>query len=247
MKILLLDIEVAPNLAYVWKLWDENIPLDRLIESGYILCWSAKWLGNPKVFMSSRRIDTQRAMLLKLKTLLHDADAVIHYNGKRFDIPHINGAFLKNDIAPPSPYKQIDLLETVKTKFKFPSNKLDYVCKELGLPSKTKTTFDLWVGCINNDVDSWKKMEEYNINDVIIMEELYYKLRPWITKHANQALFADGTQPVCPTCGGTHLVKRGVYHTLATVYQRYRCQTCGTWSKDNKALNKKQYKTTGVV
>jgi hypothetical protein len=44
-KILTLDIETSPSMAYVWKLWKENIPLARLVDTGEVMCFSAKWYG----------------------------------------------------------------------------------------------------------------------------------------------------------------------------------------------------------
>lgn len=247
MKILLLDIETAPNLAHVWKLWDENVPLERLLQSGYILCWAAKWLGKEDVIFSSRKKHSQKVMLAKMHRLLDEADAVIHYNGKRFDIPWINKEFIITGLTPPSPYKQIDLLETAKRQFKFPSNKLEYVAKALGVGEKMKHSgYGVWLGCMNGDKESWAEMQAYNIQDVIILEKVYYKLQPWIKGHANHSLFSAGNL-VCPHCGGTHHQKRGFSYTLASKFQRYRCIDCGTWFKDNTILNRKVFKTSEVV
>jgi predicted RNA-binding Zn-ribbon protein involved in translation (DUF1610 family) len=247
MKILLLDIETAPNLAHVWGLWDENIPLDRLLESGYVLCWAAKWLGEEEIFFSSRRKHSQKVMLKKMHRLLEEADAVIHYNGKRFDIPWLNREFVLTGILPPAPYKQIDLLETVKRQFKFPSNKLEYVAKALGVGEKMKHSgYSVWLGCMNGDKDSWNEMEAYNKQDVYILEAVYYKLQPWIKGHANHSMHSTDSL-VCPHCGGTHHQKRGFTCTLASKFQRYQCTDCGTWFKDNTILNRKDFKTSEIV
>lgn len=248
MKILILDIETAPNLAHVWKIWDENIPLDRLLESGYILCWSAKWAGEKDVFTGSRNKTSAKSMLKQMHQMLDEADAVVHYNGKRFDIPWLNREFILHGFLPPSPYKQIDLLETVKCQFKFPSNKLEYIAKALKAGEKFKHSgYGIWIGCMNGVQEAWEEMIEYNREDVLITESVYQKLLPWIKGHANHSLYTDGSVPVCPNCGGSHLHKRGVTHTLASVFQRYRCADCGTWSKDNTIINRKQFKTSGIL
>lgn len=248
MNILLLDIETAPNQAYVWRLFDTTVGIDMLLESHYILCWSAKWLGKDDVIFDSKQYKSTSRMLKGIHDLLDQADAVIHYNGKKFDIPHLNREFLLNGYSPPSPYKQIDLRDTAKTVFRFPSNKLQQVAKELGVGEKIKHDgFELWVGCIKNDKESWRKMQEYNIQDVLLLEKVYEVMKPWVKFHPNQNLYSDGTQLLCPVCGGTHLHKRGFAKTLASVYQRYICVDCGHWSKDNKILNKKQFKATSAV
>lgn len=246
MKVLLIDVETAPHLGYIWKLWDENISLDQLVSAGYMLCWSAKWLGDDTIHYASKHENSTEYMLGHLHGLLNEADAVVHYNGKKFDIPHINREFLLNGYSPPAPYKQIDLLETVKLKFKFASNKLDYVAKSLGLGEKVKHDgFKLWVGCIEGKKEAWSKMLEYNIQDVLLLEKVYYTLRPWIKGHANYSML-ETDKLVCPHCGSEHHQKRGFTHTLASTYQRYQCKDCGTWFKDNKRVNTRAYKTTEI-
>jgi hypothetical protein len=247
LRILLLDIELAPNLAFTWGLYQQNVAINQLVQPHYMLCWAAKWLGEDEIFFASKHNTKTKKMLGPLHALLEEADAVIHYNGRRFDIPHINREFLLHDFTPPSPYKQIDLLETVKFRFKFASNKLQHVAQELGVGEKHKHDgFELWVKCLANDPEAWKTMQKYNIQDVLLLEAVYNKVQPWVKNHANHSLHNPDKQ-VCPHCGGEHLQKRGVYHTLSSVFQRYRCKTCGAWSKDNKVLNRKQYKTTGIV
>lgn len=246
MKILLLDIETAPNLAYVWGLYDQNVAINQLISPSYMLCWAAKWLGEDEVYFESRHEKKAKGMLKPLHKLLDEADAVIHYNGTRFDIPHINREFVLNGFTPPSPYKQMDLLWTVKKQFKFASNKLQHVAVELGVGEKMKHDgFELWVRCIAGDKEAWQQMQSYNVQDVVLLEKVYNVLVPWVKGHVNHSLH-NPDERVCPHCGSTHLQKRGVYHTLASVFQRYRCKACGTWSKDNKVLNRKDYKTTEV-
>src|SRR5450759_3734245 len=94
LRILCLDIETAPNTAFVWGLFKENIPLARLVETGYVLCWAAKWYGDSKIYHMNLGECTPRNMLKEIHKLLGEADAVVHYNGKNFDIPTLNKEFL---------------------------------------------------------------------------------------------------------------------------------------------------------
>lgn len=237
MRILLIDIETAPNTAYVWGLFNENIPLARLIESSQTLCWAAKWLGEPEIMFSSIENTSHRKMLKGIHKLLDEADAVVHYNGTRFDIPTLNKEFILHGMSPPAPYKQIDLLRVARHKFKFPSNKLDYVSRALGLKGKhIDTSFELWVRCMNKDPEAWKTMEEYNINDVLLLEKVYERLLPWIHNHPNHALYSVKVSLVCPHCGGDHYQRRGFAYTNACKYQRYQCKTCDSWFRGTQNL-----------
>jgi uncharacterized protein YprB with RNaseH-like and TPR domain len=207
------------------------------MESSYVLCYAAKWLGEEDVYFDSVHQSKPKSMLKGIYGFLDSADAVIHYNGTKFDIPTLNKEFLLNKLLPPSPYKQIDLLRVVRGNFRFPSNKLDYVSQRLGLGKKhAHEGHDLWVKCMNGDKDAWKRMQDYNIQDVVLLESLYDALLPWIKNHPNQNLFSDILG--CPTCGSNNLQKRGTAVSLTGSYQRYQCKSCGSWSQGTKSIKK---------
>lgn len=229
MKILLLDIETAPNKVYAWGLFKQNISINQIVEPGYTMCWAAKWLGKREIIYDGLNIATEQEMVEHMWHLLDEADAVVHYNGTKFDMPTLNREFVKLGYEPPSPYHQIDLLRTVRSQFRMTSNKLDYVAQYLGLGQKTAHTgMQLWTDCMNGDEKAWKLMEKYNKQDVKLLEELYKELLPWIKNHPNHGLYMDTKRPVCTNCGSHHVVKKGVEHTLTQSYQRYKCKDCGT-------------------
>lgn len=232
MKILLVDIETAPHIGYVWGLWQQNIGLSQLLESGYVLCWSAKWYGFNEIMFDSIHQSKPKKMLKGIHALLEEADAVVHYNGTRFDIPTLNKEFLLNGMTPPSAYRQIDLYSTAKSRFRFASNKLDYISEQLGLGNKHKHEgFELWVKCMNRDEEAWKTMETYNKQDIYLLEGVYEKFKPWIKGHPNVALYTGATVDSCPVCGSDALSKRGYAYTSTGRYQRYCCGSCGHWSR----------------
>jgi len=230
MKILYLDIETAPTQCYSWSLWPKFINPDDIVKSGYTLCWAAMWEGDRNVDFSSVQ-EGETKMLERLHALLDGADAVVHYNGTKFDIPTINREFVRHGMEPPSHYHQIDLIKTVRKQFRFESNKLDHVCKRLGLGGKVKHKgMSLWYGCMEGDAPSWKQMERYNKRDVKILRKLYKHLLPWIHNHPNVGMYIDDPRnPVCTNCGSQNVVKKGTqYNTKTTSYDRYKCNSCGT-------------------
>lgn len=244
LKTLLIDIETTPNLAHVWGLWDQNVGLNQLLEATEMLCFAAKWLGEPKMhfgrkwFADENGPESKEQMIGLTHRLLDEADAVMHFNGKRFDVPHLNREFAQAGWLPPSPYKQIDLLSAVKSQFKFPSNKLDYVLKAFGLPQKVKHEgHELWIKCMADDPKAWRKMTAYVKRDVRALEDLYYRIQPWVPSHPNVGLYEEepGAVDLCPTCGSRDLKPQGFAYTTLGKYQRHVCGNCGKWSRSSKS------------
>jgi uncharacterized protein YprB with RNaseH-like and TPR domain len=132
MKILLLDIETSPMSAYVWGLYDQNIGLNQMIDTSKVLCYTAKWTDDDEIFFDSIYNSKHKSMLKGIHALLDMADAVVTYNGNKFDIPVLHKEFLLCGFNPPSPSKSIDLLRTVRRNFRFASNKLDHISQQLG-------------------------------------------------------------------------------------------------------------------
>jgi len=239
-KILHIDIETAPNIAHVWGLFNQNVGLSQLVDSGYVMCFAAKWHEDDKIIFKSTYEDKME-MLYTAHQLLTEADAVVHYNGKKFDIPTLNKEFVMGGFLPPDPYHQIDLLSVARSRFRFASNKLDYVAQALNLGGKLKHRgHELWVRCMANDPEAWEEMKQYNIQDVILLEEVYNKFLPWINNHPNHALFTDEDRPVCTNCGSTHVIKKGIETTRTLQYQRYRCADCGTPLRSRYTLTDKE-------
>jgi hypothetical protein len=229
MKILHLDIEMAPNLATVWGIWQQNIGINQLIDTARMICFAAKWDGERKIEFYSEYHHGTEVMIQAMYDLLEEADAVVHYNGKRFDMPHIQREFLEHGYTPPSPYHQIDLMLVVKKEFRFVSNKLDHLVQQLEIGRKLPgTDHQLWLDCMNGDSKAWKTMKKYNMHDVRLLEPLYKRIRPWIKNHPNHALYIDDDRPVCPNCGSHHVKKNGVEPLATQTYQRYKCTDCGT-------------------
>lgn len=236
-KVLLLDIETAPHTAYVWGLWKETVHISQLIDSGRILCLSYKWLGSRDRPEFIAEIPDKRKMLDLIHMLLDAADVVITYNGDKFDLPTMNKELLLNGYNPPSPYKSIDLYKVVRRRFRFASNKLDYVAGQLGLGKKTRHAgFQLWIDCMAGKDKAWKTMRRYNKRDVLLLERLYERIKGWIPNHPNMANLArveDG-KAHCPTCNSTKMQSRGRYFTQTMVYNRHQCRSCGAWSRSLK-------------
>jgi DNA polymerase elongation subunit (family B) len=228
MKILAWDIENRPAQAYVWDLWPNFIPIQQVIQPSDMMCFAARWVDKTPVTFRSEYHDGREKMLQDLWNLIDEADALISWNGAGFDTKHANRAFLQAGMNPPSPVKEIDLMQVAKRRFKFMSNKLDFVAQQLGLEGKTQHSgFQLWLDCMAGDEKAWRKMRTYNKNDVNLLIPIYEALKPWIKNHPN--VNAEGI--ACSRCASTRLQLRGTETTASLVYQRFQCQDCGGWGK----------------
>jgi hypothetical protein len=235
MRLLILDIETAPNVSYAWDTWNTTLGSHLLITSKHMMCFAAKFVGEEKVYFYSEYHHGTDKMVKGLHKLLDQADAVIHYNGKKFDMPHCNTEMLKLGLQPPSPYKQIDLYQVISKNFELTYNSLDFVLKTLGYEGKVSTGgFDLWLLCMAGNKKAWARMKEYNIGDVVKLEPLYFNLLPWIPSHPSWG--AHTGEDVCPNCGSSNLVREGYAYTAMGQFQRFHCGDCGRWSRSNKRI-----------
>lgn len=237
LNILVLDIETAPKLAYVWKFFKENIGPKQVKEHGHIMSYAAKWLGKPDIIYQENRKENDFVLIKSLCDLLDEADIVVAHNGKKFDLAQIRGRALVGGIKPPSPVKIIDTFLVAKKEFAFPSNSLEYLCEVMGCRHKKQAHkkfagFELWLECLRGNEEAWAEMREYNVADILALEDLYLKMRPWITDHPIMQVDQDVIEDTsCPKCGSVHVKKRGFAYTNVGKYPRYRCDDCGGWSR----------------
>jgi len=237
-KVLILDIETAPISAFVWGIWNQNVGTHQIKSDWFCLTWAAKWLFEDKVYSAKLKPEEvanqdDKRIMEGIWKLVNEADIVIAHNAVKFDIPRLNSRFIINDLCPPLPYQIIDTLTHIRRQFGFTSNKLDYVNKLLNLERKKETSFELWDNCMKGDRKALKEMEEYNVQDVRILEETYLQIRPWIKPHPNMGLFIlDETEHRCPSCGSNELEEQGkCYNTSANIYELFRCGNCSSISR----------------
>lgn len=243
MKVLYVDIENSPNIADVWGLWDQNVGLTQLRESSRIIGVGYRWGRQKKttflsIYKDGELVDNTE-MLQEMRDLYDEADVVVTYNGNSFDNKHLNAAWAMAGIDPPSPVTSIDLYRVVKSNFKFPSNKLDYVASVLLGDHKVQNGGHLlWRQCLDSDIDpvtrrkAWAMMSKYCKKDVDLLVPLHKKLTPWLGPNVNVGVINGPTADVaCNRCGSTHVQSRGHSYTRTRAYKRYLCMSCKGWFK----------------
>lgn len=245
-KVLLVDLEISPRLGYYYGCYQVNPILE--IEPPILLSISWKWLGEKKVHSLTledcRLVDPHNDKLLvdKLWQLYDDASIVCGHNSKHFDDKMANYFFIKHNMTPPSPYKEVDTLQMARRWFKFDKNNLDYLDKLFGGKGKTETTYaDVWKDLLDGDRKARKRasdlMKKYNEGDVLALERIYNKLLPWATNHPNMALHA-GRPTICPRCGYESSFKIKSYRRTGVQVNaiQYECMHCHAYV--TRALDK---------
>lgn len=223
-KILVLDIETRPAKAFVWRAYDENVGYEQVIEPGGMICFAAKYVGEPEIFFYSEWGDGRAEMIRQAHNLLNEADAVVTFNGDKFDLPKLQGEFILDGLGPTAPVASIDVIKTIK-KMGFFMNRLAFIGPLLRVGQKVKHEgFELWAKVINGDPKAQAKMEKYNIQDVVLLERLYKKVRPFIKNHPRLR-----AGDVCPSCGSDKTQKRGFRYTRFFRIQRNQCSKCAHW------------------
>lgn len=231
-RILIVDLETRPMLSYHWQPKVDYIPPSMNVDKGGVMCFAAKWYAEPKVRFHADWSDGHDEMINEAWRLLDEADIVIGYNSAGFDCKLFNRSFVELGLGPPSPWKDVDLLRAARSRFRFPYNSLNEVCRDLGLELKLDHEgFDLWLRTMDGDGRAQRKMARYNRQDVRITETLYDVLRPWVKNHPNLNMYRGITVSGCHACGSDALEDAGFKYTQTRVYPQFRCLTCGGYSQ----------------
>jgi len=171
------------------------------------------------------------------KRLYEFADELIAHNGDKFDLRFIRSRCLYHGVLMFPNYRTLDTLKKSRGGFLFASNKLDYLGKHFGVGGKTKHRGrEMWEDVIEGDPETSKKalteMIEYCERDVIMLEDVYFIMSPFITHNNNFAVLTGGDKWDCPECGSDNVQMHHTYTTAMGIIRReMKCNNC-----------KKQYK-----
>lgn len=241
-KVLFLDIETAPIIAYVWGRWKQNIAVNQIHTDWHVLSWAAKWRGSSEILYmdqrKSRNIEDDAKIMKSMHALIDSADVIVTQNGDHFDLRKLNARFILNGLKPPSPYKSFDTKKVAQERFGFTACSLEYLGERVcGIKKDKHEKFqgmDLWKECLKGNVAAWREMEKYNKQDVVVLEALFEKLSPWDSR-INMSLYTHGKDHVC-RCGSRDHQARGYAFTVQGRFHRYQCKRCGAWTRGTQNL-----------
>jgi uncharacterized protein YprB with RNaseH-like and TPR domain len=108
-----------------------------------------------------------------------EVDIVLSYYGTGFDIPFLRTRALEHNLQFPQ-YKEkyhLDLYYQVKHLMKLHRNSLDSATKFLEIPGKNHVDLKIWNKAKLGDKEALEYVIGHNREDVIILEELYKRLK----------------------------------------------------------------------
>lgn len=247
-KLLLYDLEVSPAKGFFYPpLYKTNI----LKVEKYQTLMSASWafFEEDKIKIHHVKLDDFKQrftvdrwddtdVAIALHRVMEQADLVIAHNGDNFDNKMANTYFLKHGLDPLPDYKTVDTLRAARTKFRFASNKLDEIARELGMDGKTDVKVgSLWYAYMEGSEKDAKKagkyLKAYNNQDIQVLYDIYKKLRPFIKNHPNIAVLGD--REGCPKCGSHNRQYRGFRATNTMIYRQIQCNDCKSWYREAAA------------
>jgi uncharacterized protein YprB with RNaseH-like and TPR domain len=157
---------------------------------------------------------------------VQEADVLVSYYGKGYDIPFLNAKMLEYDLPVLPNIPHVDLYWTVKHNLAISRKSLQNVAYFIrAKSSKTAVEGRLWKAAMIGDKKALAEIALHNIADVQVLKEVYNKLRPLVRQHPR----VNGFGP-CRTCGNEKLQRRGLAITqLKSQRQRVQCQKCGSW------------------
>jgi DNA polymerase elongation subunit (family B) len=229
-KRLFFDIETSPNIGLFWEAgYKKNIDYSNIIKERAIICICYKWEDSKEVgFLTWDSKQCDKKMLQKFIEICNQADELIGHNGDKFDLAWIRTRCLFHRISMFPVYTTIDTLKLSRSKFKFNSNKLDYIAKYLGMGEKIKTEFGLWKDIVlNKDKEAMSKMIKYCQQDVKLLEKVYKELSTHIFAKTHYGVIFGEDRGSCPECGSDDIIRMCNRVSVSGVKKiQFQCKTC---------------------
>lgn len=256
-KVLIYDIEVSPNLGWFWSTGQSTIGSNQILRPGKIICLSYRFTHWPEGKVKNLRWREKKRnnrlsipysdqdLVERFYKVAQEADIIVGHNGDGFDKKWLNVRLAYYHHPTLSAVMTEDTLKQARKQFRLPSFRLDFLCKYFNLPGKLSTPTGLWERVVFDGCkESLNKMVEYCDNDVLILDQLYKRIWPYVDHKINMGTFNDEVD-ICPACGSNHRQKRGVSLTTQAKYQRYQCMNCGKFYRDGVNLLKSSSKHRG--
>lgn len=230
---LFFDIETSPNIGLFWEAgYKKNIDYSNIIQERAIICICYKWEDEKTVhFLNWDSKQCDKTLIEKFIEVANMAHELVGHNGIKFDLAWIRTRCLFHKIKMFPNYTTIDTLRIARAKFKFNSNKLDYIAQFLGMGKKIKTEFGLWKDILlKKDKIAMAKMIKYCQKDVVLLEKVYKELSLHVDAKTHFGVIFGQDRGTCPECGSDDIMRMRKFTTASGLPKiTYQCKTCSKY------------------
>ena len=230
---LFFDIETSPNVGLFWQAgYKQRIDYSNIIKERAIICICYKWEGEKEVYsLQWDKKQCDKKMLTEFVQIANQADELVGHNGDKFDLPWVRGRCVHHRIEMFPTYNTIDTLKISRNKFRFNSNRLDYIASYLGIGRKIKTDFNLWKDIVlGHSETAMDKMVKYCKGDVKLLEHVYNRIKGHTEPKLHYGVIFGSDRGDCPECGSDDLTKvKGRTTKTGLKKIQVKCNTCGTY------------------
>lgn len=224
-----------------WDIEASNLSAD----FGIVLCVGFKYVETGKPFVlnildymgkDGDLIKAEKYLLKAVSAQLLESDVWLAHFGCYYDLPFVNTRLLYHHLPViPANFPLIDTWRISRNRLKLRNNRLVTISEFLGTKEeKNAIKPEQWLRALGGHKGSMDYIVEHCRRDVVVLEQAYLRLRPLVLDHPSRGLIDD--RGGCGVCGQQKLVKRGFHVTRTRKYQRWQCQSCGSWSKGVKPV-----------
>lgn len=230
-KRLFFDIETSYITFRGWRTGEQYVTHTNIVTDKKIICICYKWQYEDEIHTlkwNDKQDDKQ--MLKDFIKVLGQADEIVGHNGDRFDIKEIRTRAIQQGVLMFPKYRTLDTLKKARKYFNFHSNKLDYLGEVLNVGRKLDHEgFKMWVDIVENKSKSQlNKMIDYCKQDVVLLEDVFHVLSPYIDHNTNFAVTNGGLADKwkCPECASENVQFHHMDTTAMGYIKRYMKCKC---------------------
>lgn len=228
-KRLFFDIETSYIIYRRWKFsGDKYVNPKMIIEPSKIICIAYKWQYEDKVHTLDWRMG-EKEMLKEFIKVMGQASEIVGHNSDRFDIKELRTRCIYHGVLMFPNYRTLDTLKKSRQYFNFESNRLNYIGEYLNTGKKLDHEgIDLWVKVVEHkDEEALEHMINYCKQDVVLLEDTFFVLSPFINHNNNFAVLTGHEKWDCPECASEDVEMFRTYSTpMGVIRREMKCNTC---------------------
>jgi hypothetical protein len=119
-----------------------------------------------------------------------------------------------------------------------PHNNLDGIAQYAGIETrKLNVDHTLWDRVLDgpDHVAALKEMETYNRQDVVVLEQVFDWMLPYVDRVARLFEATRRDEEACPYCGSDSFEQRGHYRTQSGTFKKLKCLNCNKFRRGRKS------------